>query len=352
MLHLDDSTTTIQRIPDLPCSVLLVDDDEILREQLAAIITAAGYEVRTAGSGEEALREFDLEPARIVISDWEMPDMDGIALCRNIRSRKTAGYTFVLLFTVRRNKRDLIAGMGAGADDYIVKGCSTEELLARLNVGRRITGLEHSLRVSNQENRKLAFSDALTGVYNRRYLLKHLPREFERSRRYGRPLSVLVCDLDRFKLINDGFGHEAGDLVLQEFCRRSMDQLRSADWLTRAGGEEFVIILPETNLDGAAAVAEKLRAAMAAHDVEIGTDKLRVTVSVGYASAVMPEHFEELSFDDLLRTADSKLYEAKLTGRNRTLGCYITRTKGEAFTSRRRLTGRIGQASKLTLVES
>jgi diguanylate cyclase (GGDEF)-like protein len=350
MSRFDDTQTIAQPLPELPCTVLLADDDDILREQLAALISDAGYIVRTASSGEEALREFDREPTRIVISDWEMPDMDGIALCRNIRSRKSPGYTFVLLLTVRRNKRDVIAGLGAGADDYIVKGASAEELLARLNVGRRITGLEHSLRASNLENRKLAFTDSLTGAYNRRFLTKHLPREFERCRRYEHPLSVLTCDLDRFKLVNDGYGHETGDEVLRLFCQRATHELRASDWIARSGGEEFVVVLPETDLAGAQVVAEKIRNAMAAKKVVSGANSFLTTVSIGYSSAETAEDLNTFTHEELVRTADVKMYEAKAAGRNQSRGAHVVRDPNAAPT-RRPLTASIGKAVKLSLVE-
>ncbi len=347
----EDTATIIQPMPETPCTVLLADDDDILREQLAALISDAGYIVRTAASGEEALREFDREPARIVISDWEMPDMDGIALCRNVRARKSPGYTFVLLLTVRRNKRDVIAGLGAGADDYIVKGASAEELLARLNVGRRITGLEHSLRASNLENRKMAFTDALTGVYNRRFLMKHLPREFERCRRYEHPLSVLVCDLDRFKLINDGYGHEVGDAVLRLFCQRATHELRASDWIARTGGEEFVVVLPETDHEGAKIVAEKIRASMAAKKVVLGANSFATTVSIGYATAETANDLNTFTCDELVRTADAKMYEAKQAGRNTSRGAYIARDPNAEAPARKPITASIGKAVKLSLVD-
>lgn len=353
MKLLDDSTTTIQPIPKGldACSVLIVDDDELVREQLASLVSSAGYRVRTAASGEDALRAFDAEPARILLSDWEMPDMDGVALCRNIRARELTGYTFILLLTVRRSKRDVISGLAAGADDYVVKGAPPEELLARLNVGRRITGLEHSLRATSLENRRLAFTDGLTGAYNRRFLMKHLPREYERCRRYGHPLSLLACDLDRFKLINDGYGHETGDAVLQEFVRRAGEGLRGSDWIARMGGEEFVVVLPETDYAGAAIVAERIRASTAAKSLTVGGQTFLFTVSVGYSAAESDNELERFSFDDLLRTADAKLYEAKQGGRNKAVGGIVYRNGAKPEVPfEQRFTQAMGRASKLTLV--
>jgi two-component system cell cycle response regulator len=355
MKLLEEETTVIQPLlADIsPCSVLVVDDDDILREELVALISQAGYDVRVAKSGAEALAVFDKEPCRIVLSDWEMPDMDGVALCRNIRSRRLPSYTYVLMLTVRRTKRDVVAGLTAGADDYVVKGAPPEELLARLAVGRRITGLEHSLRASSLENRRLAFTDSLTGAYNRRFLMKPLPREYERSRRHQHPLAVLVCDLDHFKLVNDGYGHAAGDTVLQEITRRMTDALRSSDWVVRAGGEEFVVVLPETDLDGAAIVAEKLRGEVAAHPVTSGSLSVPITISVGYSAVATDEELERFSFDELLRTADSRLYEAKAEGRNRCKGSGVTRsgTMPDETAPKLRLQGAMSRAAKLSLLE-
>lgn len=356
MKLLEEETTTIQpALTDFaPCTVLVVDDDELIREQLTALISDAGYDVRVAKSGAEALAIFDQEPCRIVLSDWEMPDMDGVALCRNIRNQKVAGYTYVLMLTVRRTKRDVVAGLTAGADDYVVKGAPPEELLARLAVGRRITSLEHTLRATSLENRRLAFTDSLTGAYNRRFLMKHLPREYERSRRHQHPLAALVCDLDHFKLVNDGYGHAAGDAVLQEVTRRMTETLRSSDWVVRAGGEEFVVVLPETDLEGAAIVAEKIRTEVAAHPVPAGTASVPMTVSVGYAAVTTDEELDRYGFDELLRTADARLYDAKLDGRNRCKGSAITRD-GEvpepAQPTTLKLQGAMSRAAKLSLLD-
>ncbi len=183
----------------------------------------------------------------MLVTDWEMPEMDGIALCKAVRNMQLDGYVYALLLTARDAKEHIITGLEAGADDYLVKPVHEPELIARLNAGRRILALEHSLRVANQRNRILSITDALTGAYNRRYLMEQLPREVERCRRYAYPLSVLMCDLDHFKQINDQRGHAAGDDVLQQFAARAQKSIRSnSDWIARYGGEEFLIVLPET----------------------------------------------------------------------------------------------------------
>ena len=320
MSELDDTTVIMTPESQQPCEVLLVDDDELVRERMALMLQKAGYLVTLVQSGHEALQMLDSQPYSILITDWEMPNMDGLALTRNVRQRRGEGYIYILLLTVRDSKRDVVAGLQAGADDYILKGAPAEELLARLETARRITILERSLRTANRENRRLATVDALTGVRNRRYLLKHLPREYQRCRRYNHPIAVLACDLDHFKLINDRFGHDAGDDVLREFCARSQAHLRESDWLARSGGEEFIAVLPETDLVGAEVVAERIRASLAAQPIRIVSGALEATVSIGAAAIDATQTAGHLDHTSLLRAADECLYRSKQAGRNRMTG--------------------------------
>lgn len=310
------------------CTVLIADDDEIVCAHLGELMAAAGYSVRLASTGVEALRVLDAEPVHIVISDWEMPDMDGLALCRHIRSRRTQVYTYVLMLTIRRSHDDVVAGLTAGADDYIVKGAEPAELLARVNVGKRITTLERSLREATRESQRLAMTDALTGALNRRYLMTYLPREIEHSRRHGHAVTVLICDLDHFKRINDEFGHKAGDQVLEDFRARCARTMRASDWIARSGGEEFVIVLPETDLKAAAIVAENVRQAVCAQPVATVAGAVSVTVSIGYSSLCTPSDFSKWQCEDLLRVADKQLYVAKSAGRNRCAGSSMSDVLG------------------------
>jgi diguanylate cyclase (GGDEF)-like protein len=300
------------------CRVLVVDDDEVVRAQLALLLRLAGYDVRVAGSGEEALAILGTTSCQIVLTDWQMADMDGLALCRNVRLKDDEGYVYVLMLTVRNTRRDVLVGLAAGADDYVVKGTPAEEILARLEVGRRITQRESSLRASNQENGRLSVTDPLTGAHNRRYLMRNLPRELERARRYDHPLAVLSCDIDRFKCVNDRFGHEVGDETLQAFVVRSASCIREAtDWIVRSGGEEFVLVLPETTLEGASSVAKKVRQALAAEPITTRAGPLFVTVSIGVTAVETTDELASVSVVELLRAADRCLYVSKNLGRNR-----------------------------------
>ena len=310
-------TTTLQRLaPQWQCRVLIVDDDDIVRAQLSAVLKRAHYDVQVAASGEEAVQMLDTLNCQIVLTDWQMPGMDGLALCRRVRLEHVRGYVYVMMLTVRESKQDMLLSLAAGADDYIVKGSSVEEILARMEVARRITHLECSLRLSNRENRRLAVTDPLTAAHNRRYLMKYLPRELARAERYNRPLSVLFCDIDGFKKINDCLGHGAGDRVLQEFVQRATRCIREkSDWLVRSGGDEFIVVMPETDLKGAGCVAEKLRRIFARPPLVIQERALKITVSVGAAALETHRELSRTSPAELLREADRALYARKRSAR-------------------------------------
>jgi two-component system, cell cycle response regulator len=312
-----DSTIVQQLTTQWCCRVLVVDDDEIVRAQLKAMLQRAHYDVQVAACGEEALRMLDISKCQIVLTDWQMPGMNGLDLCRKVRLDHVEGYVYVMMLTVREGKQDMLLGMSAGADDYIVKGSSSEEILARMEVARRITHLEYSLRLSNRENRRLAVTDPLTAAHNRRYLMKYLPRELARAQRYHRPLSVLMCDIDGFKQVNDRMGHSAGDQVLQEFVLRATRCIRdTSDWLARSGGDEFAIVMPETNLSGANCVARKLRRVLADPPLEVQGQPLSVTVSIGVTSLQTRRELSNTSAAELLRAADRGLYRSKQAGKD------------------------------------
>jgi two-component system cell cycle response regulator len=317
-IDVNDSGIVLLADPALTCRVLIVDDDPHVIRRISSLLTSAGYEVHSAATGEEALRVLDTTVCQIVLTDWHMPDMDGLALCGNLRQRHADGYIYILMLTIRDSTSDILAGLAAGADDYVVKGATPAEILARLEVGRRTTNLERSLRKSNHENRRMSITDALTGVHNRRFLMRFLPKELERSRRYNRPLAVISCDLDHFKRINDGFGHEAGDEILQAFAKRASDCIRQGiDWVARSGGEEFIIVLPETGLQGASAAALRLREVLAAHPISTSSGPLAITVSMGVTAVETAEELSAVSARDLLRAADRFLFTSKHLGRDR-----------------------------------
>jgi diguanylate cyclase (GGDEF)-like protein len=302
----------------LPQRVLVVDDDPLMRERLEVLVMAAGFEVSTATSGREALEKLRRDYCPIVISDWSMPDMNGVELCRAIRAESFPGYVYFLLLTARDSHQDIVAGLDAGADDYLSKRVTEEELVARLRTAKRIVALEQSLREMIDEKRRMATTDALTGANNRHYFDKHFSRELKRARRFGGPLSVLVLDIDHFKSVNDMHGHSVGDDVLVAFVGRISSALpRDYDWCARIGGEEFVVVLPQTDLPGAIVVAEKLRQYVANPPIKTEVGNLQVTVSIGVAALSCLPQSSDSQLDDLMELADKALYRSKQLGRNR-----------------------------------
>jgi two-component system, cell cycle response regulator len=298
--------------------VLVIDDDELVREQLRGVIAGAGFEVRAAADALAGLDFLQKEFTPIVITDRNMPGMDGLALCRHIRRQHYPGYVYLMLLTVQDAEDDILAGLDAGADDYLSKRASTAQLVARLRTAQRILTLEQSLKIASEERRRLAMTDMLTGAHNRRYFMRHLDRELKRVRRFGGELSLLALDIDHFKQVNDRYGHAAGDSVLREFVQRIQKCLpRDFDWCARLGGEEFAVVLPQTDLAGASVVAERLRVAVEGAPMHTAAGTLSITVSIGASGLQAMADREAATAEMLLAHADRYLYTSKQTGRNR-----------------------------------
>ncbi len=298
--------------------VLLVDDDDLVLDQLERVVTAAGYDVVTARNGDAALLSMQQEFAPIVIADIDMPQMDGLALCRTIRRQSYSGYVYVMLLSSKDAEGDILTGLDAGADDYVSKRTPTTQLVGRLRTAQRILALEHSLKRALADRERMAMTDVLTGAHNRRYLLQHLSHELDCAQRSRGALSVLVFDVDHFSLVNDRHGHAAGDVVLKEVVQRTQQGLqRSCDWFARLGGDECAVVLPQTDIAGASIVAEKLRRAVAATPIRLGTAKVRITISIGASELGVIAERDSTTMERLLDLADQNLYKSKKAGRNR-----------------------------------
>lgn len=302
--------------PSAKWRVLLVDDEPVQRMLVGRMLTRAGFEVVTAEDGEQALKLIAQGDVQLVVTDWEMPKLDGLSLCRSVRSMGLDRYVYAIVVTSRDAVEHVVMGLQAGADDYLVKPVLEPELLARLNTGKRLLEMERSLRLANEENIRLSITDALTGVFNRRYLMDQLSRELERAQRYQHPLSLMLCDVDHFKRINDTYGHQSGDEVLISFAQSLKYSLRETDWIARYGGEEFVVVLPETSIANATAVAERCRADLAATPRQVGELSVPVTASFG-VSGWEPGMTVDTLLDKLIAAADSGVYASKSGGRNR-----------------------------------
>jgi two-component system cell cycle response regulator len=299
--------------------LLLVEDEPTQRKLVERQLRRAGYAVDTANDGEEALAKILGGQFQLLLTDWDMPGMDGRTLCRRVREANLPTYLYILLLTSHSSTDDVVAGLDAGADDYLRKPANEAELLARLNSGRRIVRLEQSLREANAKIQQLSETDSLVGTFNRRYLSAQIVREVDRARRYKHPLSAIMADLDRFKRINDELGHQTGDEVLRGFADLARATVRPSDWIARYGGEEFVIVLPETDLAGAKTAAEKLRALCANAAMETSTGRVSVTSSFGVAELRIESEGQsaDAAAQALLRRADAALYISKKEGRNR-----------------------------------
>ncbi len=298
--------------------ILLAEDDPIACRRLRELLLDWGYEVLAVADGAEALRALAAPDApQIALLDWMMPELDGPEICRDVRCRPRDRYVYIILLTAKAGADEIMAGFEAGADDYLIKPFDLLELQGRLLAGQRIVKLNDDLVAAREAMRHQATHDGLTGVWNRRAILEHLERESQRARREDRPLSVILGDLDHFKHVNDTFGHQAGDLVLQEAARRLSGGMRPYDLIGRYGGEEFVILLPGAGAGDAAHCAERLRERMAAEPVVHEGQRIGVTISLGVAHSA---EVEPPGVAELLQAADLALYQAKGRGRN----CVVT----------------------------
>ncbi len=306
--------------PDIP-SILLVEDDPSTRMLTSQRLRRLGYDVHAASNGAEALQLMRQRFFALLLTDWDMPEMDGLALCQAVRKAPLEGYVYIIVLTARGGKESIVQGLQAGADDYLTKPFEDPELAARLNTGRRILNLEQSLRLANSRNHLLSITDALTATYNRRYLMESLPREIECAARCKQSLSVVLCDVDHFKKVNDTHGHQAGDDVLKGFadmllaCTR-----REFEWVVRYGGEEFLMVLPQTAVQEAMVFAEKIRLQVAAQSFATCAGPMHISASFGVAGHDILEENGQASVDSLIAYADLCLYRSKESGRNRVIG--------------------------------
>lgn len=292
--------------PPRPPKVLLVDDDRSILRIVSHWLASEGYEIRQATDGQEALKLIESDCPDFVLTDWEMPRMDGLELCRRLRQMKLPHYVYVIFLTVKAGLEETVAGLEVGANDFLRKPIEKFELLARMRAGARVLELERRLS-------RMAFTDPLTGLLTRRAFYEALGREWERAKRYRRPLSCVMLDIDYFKRINDVHGHAAGDAVLAAVAQELARACRASDVLCRHGGEEFCVMLPETDGLGAEQWAERVRQRMHELHIDIGGTMVRVTCSFGTAQ----RHDDTQTCEQLVDQADQALLCAKRSGRDK-----------------------------------
>jgi two-component system cell cycle response regulator len=292
--------------------ILIAEDDVTSRLLLKRVLENWGYEVTATTDGFEALQALQAEDApRLAILDWMMPGMDGVDVCRRVRSRETLQPPYIILLTALGDKESVVTGLEAGADDYVGKPYDPDELHARLGVGRRLVELNDELLEAQHALEILARTDALTGVLNRGAIVMELEREAARAAREGVPLGLGMLDIDHFKLVNDTHRHAAGDAVLCEVVRRVLGVMRPYDSFGRFGGEEFLVLVPGSGERELRDVLERIRSVIGSAAIVVDGHELAVTVSLGGATRGRE------SADDLIARADDALYAAKEQGRDR-----------------------------------
>lgn len=293
--------------------VLIADDSATSRIMLRTSLSRWGYDVILAEHGAEAWEILaQPDPPNMAILDWVMPHMTGPEVCRRVRETRREPYTYILLLTSKNTKGETVEGLEAGADDYIVKPFDQHELQVRLRVGKRIVDLQIDLLQAREELRDRANKDLLTMLPNRPAIVATLEQELSRCHRDSRTVGVILLDIDHFKKINDSYGHFAGDAVLREAAARLRGNMRTYDQVGRYGGEEFLVVLPNCDLEQATNQAERMRQRLHATTMIVDGVEMRVSASFG----VTVSDGSERSADAFVRIADEALYRAKANGRN------------------------------------
>ena len=323
---------------------LIVEDDRVSACFLRRLLEQQGHDITLVENGKEAWQRLRTEAFSLVITDWLMPEMDGLELARRIRTKCDTGYTYIILLSTKDRRQDRLSGLRAGADDFLTKPLDREELFARLSVAERLLNMEtalsaktaelkhmngelerinslneayleeirancRDLEAANAQLKAKSITDGLTGLKNHREFQERLEDEISRATRYHLPLSLIMLDVDHFKRYNDTYGHPAGDEVLKKLARILQHHARDTDILARYGGEEFALILSNTDRDHALAAAERFRAAVEQEE----WPNRSVTASIGVSTLqILPQ-----SRADLTTEADMALYVSKNLGRNR-----------------------------------
>ena len=319
-----DQEAQIEELPGL--DLLLVDDDPMMLARLSKQLASAGHRVKVCRDGESALKHVLEHKPQLVITDWRMKPMDGLTLCKTLRSSDIGKNLYLIMLTAAEGEDDLVEAFDAGIDDFVTKPPSLRVLLARIRAGQRIVMLQQEvdkekqeiqrfsseLAVANRQLGMMANTDILTGLPNRRYALTRLEQEWDTAQRYNRPLSVLMLDLDHFKLVNDTLGHDAGDVILAHAAKLMKEACRASDIACRLGGEEFLVIA--TNTEGATALllAERIRSAIEIHQPKDIALTKPITISIGVAGTVGGKP----DWKELIKLADVALYQVKAGSRN------------------------------------
>jgi two-component system, cell cycle response regulator len=305
--------------------ILVAEDDLTSRRILAAVLKKCGFDPVVAEDGGAA---WDIlqgpDAPRLLLLDWNMPGIDGLEICRRLREKALRDPPYVVLLTARGEKSDIVLGLESGANDYVSKPYDNQELQARIRVGQRMLEMQSRVLDAQDALDFQAKHDFLTGIFNRRAILEKLKQEISRAGRERISLSAGMFDIDHFKAINDAYGHQVGDEVLVAFTRRIQSGLREYDGFGRYGGEEFLVIVPDSAGLKSESLYERLRASVAETGIETTAGSISMTVSIGVATGTGQTHV-----DEILAAADAALYQAKAGGRNRVAYAAPEKDKGD-----------------------
>jgi diguanylate cyclase (GGDEF)-like protein len=297
-----------------PLKILAVDDSAVSRKLVEHSLSGERYSVVFAKSGREALSLFAEHQPAVVITDWDMPDIGGLELCRRIRREFQGFYSHLILLSSNTDKAQVIEGLAAGADDYITKPFHADELVARVEVGCRIADLHREIQAKNRLLEEMTLTDTLTGLPNRRALDVWAPRQLSAATRHDFSIWVVMVDLDSFKKVNDTYGHDAGDTVLKSFAEILKANTRQSDICARMGGEEFLVMLSHADKEGTNTTVERIRKQFESKKFTFGNSTITVTASFGVAGF---RGTNPPDLNALVARADTALYAAKHKGRNR-----------------------------------
>ncbi len=298
-------------------TILLVDPTPQTRQDLAAIIQAKGEQITTAQNNNEALALLQQTYHPILVAAGPMAE--NRELCQSVRELDLPGYVFIILIIDEGEEQETSTTLQAEADECLVRPFGAAELGMRLHTGRRVVRLEQALEDTYEQMEQVTTMDSLTAVYSRNYIATHLANEITQASRYSKPLSIVMCDIDHFRHINDAHGHQAGDDLLAQFAACLRDTVRqNIDWVGRYGGEEFIIVLPETRIVGAVVMAKRVRKAVNEASIEVEGKDIGLTASFGVVGF---EHTppEWIKMEAVVEAAETQLLRAKDEGRDRVM---------------------------------
>lgn len=286
--------------------ILIVEDSSVSGRLCESLLNKNGYDTAICSDGESAIEFLNTNSPDLILLDIVMPGIDGFEFCRVMKNNPKLKETPIIFLSSMNDESSIIKGFESGAVDFVTKPFRHQELIAR-------TKTHVELKRAKEKLIRMAITDELTGLVNRRYFMGRLLHEYERIKRYETVFTILMIDLDFFKKINDSFGHQAGDVVLRTVSDTMRLSLRLSDIIGRIGGEEFAVILPETDLPPAIVIGERLRKRVEALDIPYKDIRIKITISIGASSSST----DDLSIDDVFQRSDAALYRAKESGRNR-----------------------------------